>query len=183
MDEIVLAALKKWPQVPHCFDWLALDARGDWYMRDEATQAHGPFPTSKGSKIDHPALKAFIERNYQSDERGAWYFQNGPQRVYVTLEVAPWIWRLESISDKSDRRVMSHTGRLAHLQTAWQDADGRLFFQSDIGLGLVHTQDMGIAADWIINGDWHPQFCEFEALVKQAGYFLHPQLPVYTRRT
>ena len=35
MDDIVKAALKKWPNVPHCYGWLALDARGDWYMRDE----------------------------------------------------------------------------------------------------------------------------------------------------
>ena len=34
MDEIVKAALRKWPQVPHCYGWLALDARGDWYMRE-----------------------------------------------------------------------------------------------------------------------------------------------------
>ena len=34
-DDIVKAALKKWPNVPHCYGWLALDARGDWYMRDD----------------------------------------------------------------------------------------------------------------------------------------------------
>ena len=44
MDDIVKAALKKWPNVPHCYGWLALDARGDWYMRDDRTQAAGPFP-------------------------------------------------------------------------------------------------------------------------------------------
>ena len=44
MDDIVRAALKKWPNVPACHGWLALDARGDWYMRDERVQAAGPFP-------------------------------------------------------------------------------------------------------------------------------------------
>jgi len=39
MDDIVKAALKKWPNVPHCHGWLALDARGDWYLRDADTQA------------------------------------------------------------------------------------------------------------------------------------------------
>ena len=47
MDDIVAAALVKWPNVPHCHGWLALDARGDWYLRDERTQAAGPFPMSK----------------------------------------------------------------------------------------------------------------------------------------
>ena len=44
MDDIVKAALVKWPNVPHCHGWLALDARGDWYMRDDRCQAAGPFP-------------------------------------------------------------------------------------------------------------------------------------------
>ena len=33
MDEIVKAALKKWPNVPHCHGWLALDARADAQAR------------------------------------------------------------------------------------------------------------------------------------------------------
>ena len=60
MDDIVKAALKKWPNVPHCYGWLALDARGDWYMRDERIQAAGPFPRVKGSRIHHDKLLAFI---------------------------------------------------------------------------------------------------------------------------
>ena len=47
MDDIVRQAMAKWPHVPHCFGWLGLDARGDWYMRDDAAQAAGPFPSSK----------------------------------------------------------------------------------------------------------------------------------------
>ena len=81
MDEIVKAALKKWPNVPHCYGWLALDARGDWYMRDERIQHAGPFPRVKGSRIQHEKLREFIERNYLHDDAGCWFFQNGPQRV------------------------------------------------------------------------------------------------------
>jgi hypothetical protein len=96
MDEIVEAALRKWPNVPHCHGWLALDARGDWYMRDERVQAAGPFPQVKGSVIRHDKLLGFIHRNYAADADGAWYFQNGPQRVYVELEAAPWVWRVQA---------------------------------------------------------------------------------------
>ena len=95
MDPIVEAALKKWPNVPHCHGWLALDARGDWYMRDDRVRAAGPFPQVKGSRIVHDKLLAFIGRNYAVDAQGCWFFQNGPQRVYVELEAAPWIWRLQ----------------------------------------------------------------------------------------
>ena len=49
----------------------------------------------KGSRIDHDKLLAFIGRNYASDDRGAWFFQNGPQRVYVELECTHWVWRLQ----------------------------------------------------------------------------------------
>src|SRR5687768_14148129 len=108
MDEIVKAALAKWPNVPHCYGWLALDARGDWYMRDERIQAAGPFPQVKGSRIDHEKLREFIHRNYDHDEAGSWYFQNGPQRVYVELEVAPWVWRLRRSVD--GLHIDSHTG-------------------------------------------------------------------------
>ena len=38
MDELVAAALVKWPNVPHCHGWLGLDARGNWYLRDERVQ-------------------------------------------------------------------------------------------------------------------------------------------------
>jgi hypothetical protein len=34
-------------------------------------------------------------RNYAVDERGCWYFQNGPQRVYVQLEATPYIVRTD----------------------------------------------------------------------------------------
>ena len=67
MDDIVKAALRKWPNVPHCYGWLALDARGDWYLRDAAAQAAGPFPRVKGSRIEHRGLRQFIERNYEAD--------------------------------------------------------------------------------------------------------------------
>ncbi|MYN39274.1 DUF2946 family protein [Duganella sp. FT109W] len=91
MDDIVKQALAKWPNVPHCYGWLALDARGNWRMRDERAQ-HLNLP---GDKLTNVALVGFITRNYAADERGCWYFQNGPQRVYVDLEATPYIVRTD----------------------------------------------------------------------------------------
>ncbi len=91
MDDIVKQALAKWPNVPHCYGWLNLDARGNWRMRDERAQ-HLNLP---GDKLTNAALLGFIVRNYDSDEHGCWYFQNGPQRVYVNLEATPYIARTE----------------------------------------------------------------------------------------
>ncbi|HEY1132355.1 MAG TPA: DUF2946 family protein [Roseateles sp.] len=170
MDEIVQAALKKWPNVPHCYGWLALDARGDWYMRDERIQHAGPFPVVKGSRIDHDKLRAFIERNYAADEAGCWFFQNGPQRVYVELEATPWIWRLQP-----DGRVLTHTGISATVQSSWLDEAGRLYLLADLGPGLVHTADMSLAADAVEQGRWSPQDVHSSDLTQRFGFVRHPQ--------
>jgi hypothetical protein len=172
MDDIVRQALKKWPNVPHCYGWLALDARGDWYMRDDRTQAAGPFPKVKGSRILHEKLREFIQRNYANDEAGCWFFQNGPQRVYVELEAAPWIWRL---SDEGGRvAVTSHTGLAATVGTAWLDEQGRLFLDTDIGPGIVHTLDMESAANAVEAGVWTPAETRFADLPTRFGYRISP---------
>ena len=125
MDEIVKAALKKWPTVPHCYGWLALDARGQWFMRDDRIQRAGPFPRVKGSVIRHDKLLEFIHRNYECDAQGCWFFQNGPQRVYVELEAAPLVWRVSWAVDTV--RVQAHTGEDAIVLAGWLDELGRLF--------------------------------------------------------
>jgi hypothetical protein len=147
MDEIVAAALRKWPNVPHCHGWLALDSRGHWYMRDDRVQAAGDFPQVKGSRITHDKLLAFIHRNYAADEHGAWYFQNGPQRVYVTLEAAPFVWRLHAAVDGAPPPVTAHTGQTTESQAVWLDDEGRVFLKTPLGFGLVHTLDTGLLAD------------------------------------
>jgi hypothetical protein len=169
MDDIVLAAMRKWPNVPHCHGWLALDTRGDWYLRDESAQHAGPFPAVKGSRVEHEGLKAFIGRNYLADERGRWYFQNGPQRVYVQLEAAPWIWRVEGQS------ITTHTGRAAKVRGCWLDEAGRLFIDSELGFGLVHSQDMVEAAQAIETGHWAPEPLRFAEAPQRFGFLLDPQ--------
>ena len=174
MDPIVEAALKKWPNVPHCYGWLALDARGEWYMRDDRIQAAGPFPRVKGSRIDHEKLRDFIARNYAIDAEGAWFFQNGPQRVYVQLEAAPWVWRLHAGGVDGRPVLTSHTGRPAVASEAMVDEAGRLFVASDIGLGIVHTLDMELAADAVERGQWQPREQTFASLVERFAYRLKP---------
>jgi len=175
VDDIVKAALAKWPTVPHCHGWLAMDMRGDWYMRDDRTQAAGPFPRVKGSRILHDKLLAFIHRNYAADEAGAWYFQNGPQRVYVTLEAAPFVWRVQQIDGAW--RVTAHIGEAAEVRSVWLDDGGRLFLDTDIGFGLVHTLDMDLAAQAVEQGDWQPQSLAFAQMPGRFGYVLRPQPP------
>ncbi len=177
MDEIVKAALAKWPNVPHCHGWLALDARGDWYMRDDRTQAAGPFPHPKGSRILHDKLREFIGRNYAPDAQGAWFFQNGPQRVYVELEAAPWVWRLTAGAAGQPPAVASHTGRAATVRSVWLDEAGRLFLDTELGFGLVHTLDTALAADAIEAGLWQPGELPFAQMPARFGYVTRPAPP------
>lgn len=169
MDDIVKAAMAKWPNVPHCYGWLGLDARGNWYMRDDRVQAQGPFPASKGSLLKHDKLIEFIHRNYAADAQGQWYFQNGPQRVYVELEATPWIWRLQP-----EGGVLSHTGTPARVQGSLLDEAGRLYLVTDLGVGLVHSADMNLAADAVEAGRWAPDEVRADALPARFAFVPHP---------
>jgi hypothetical protein len=172
MDDIVKQALAKWPNVPHCYGWLGLDARGNWYMRDDRTQAQGPFPAAKGSMLRHDKLIDFIHRNYDRDAEGQWFFQNGPQRVYVELEVAPFVWR---IADDNGFAVTAHTGQAVDVSGCLLDEEGRLYLVAPIGLGLVRSLDMDAAADAVDSGRWVPQDVMFADLPRRFGYLLSPQ--------
>ncbi len=145
MDEIVRQALAKWPNVPHCTGWLLLDRRGDWRMRDEATQAAG----TPGTAIRHAALIAFIARNYERDEAGQWFFQNGPQRVYVELAYTPWIVRL-STDEHGVPSLTDQTGQAFEPAGAWLDDQGGVLF-SDAStpprVAALHDHDLGLFAD------------------------------------
>lgn len=172
MDEIVRAALAKWPNVPACYGWLGLDARGDWYLRDARVQAAGPFPVAKGSRIEHTKLREFIERNYLADDAGCWFFQNGPQRVFVELEAAPWVWRVSPTGDTV--RVRSHTGVPATFGSAWLDEGGRLYLATDLGFGIVHTQDMLLAAAAVESGAWQPEAVLADEMPRRFNYRTSP---------
>jgi hypothetical protein len=126
--------MAKWPNVPYCYGWLALDARGTWRMRDEAAQrADAP-----GDKLTNAALVGFINRNYLRDERGCWYFQNGPQRVYVNLEATPFIAR----TDPAQGFVL-HTGQpMAAPEQAFMLDSGGIVLRAGEQLAQLDDRDV-----------------------------------------
>ena len=133
MDAIVKQAMAKWPNVPHCYGWLALDARGAWRMCDE----HAQNLQLPGEKIVHRALLDFINRNYTHDERGCWYFQNGPQRVYVNLEATPYIARTDPQHD-----FILHTGEILEtIDSAWLTDNGQLILENTGRVAMVDDRD------------------------------------------
>lgn len=134
MDDIVKQAMAKWPNVPHCYGWLALDARGSWRMRDEAAQQAG----AAGDKLNNAALVGFINRNYGHDDAGRWYFQNGPQRVYVNLEATPYIARTDP-----QQGMLLHTGApLERIERLYLTEVGVAIVQAGEVLAQVDDRDV-----------------------------------------
>lgn len=174
MDDIVKRAMVKWPNVPDCYGWLGLDRRGQWWMRDERAQMAGAFqssvPFSKGSVLQHEKLMQFIARNYECDDKGQWYFQNGPQRVFIELEITPHIWRVsESL------QIISHAGQVSQVQECLADELGRVYLNTPIGLGLVHSLDVVYVAQAVEQKIWRIAQCQSETLPSTYGFVMSPQ--------
>ncbi|QWE08435.1 DUF2946 family protein [Polynucleobacter ibericus] len=157
MDDQVLRSLVKWPNVPDCFGWLALDRRGQWRMRDEFTQKNN----LPGNVIQHAALNEFIARNYACDELGRYFFQNGPQRVFITLDITPWIVRItpsdhgqnfmnqchqpmEPTAALSDEKGNIYIiGKVDHIVCNSSNHDNNQFIKSDCQtIALLHDHDL-----------------------------------------
>jgi hypothetical protein len=139
MDEIVHQAMAKWPNVPHCYGWLGLDARGAWRMRDERAQHLG----LAGDKVTQAALLGFINRNIAADDRGCWYFQNGPQRVYLNLETTPYVAR----SDPALGLVLQTGAALAALDGAWLTEAGELIVRAGEVVAQLDDRDLAQLMD------------------------------------
>ncbi len=131
MDEIVVRGMAKWPDVPDVYGWLSLDRRGNFLIRNE--------------KIGNRALREFISRNYQADVRGCWYFQNGPQRVFVALAYTPLVVRYDGDA------MLDHCGRPFAPGQAYQDEEGSVLLAGGGAVGLLDDRDLARFVD--LSGD------------------------------
>jgi len=152
MDPIVIRAMAKWPNVPVVYGWLALDRRGQWSIKRAASAASAG-ATAQFEPVTHLKLIEFIGRNYAHDEQGRWYFQNGPQRVYVTLAYTPLVYRIASGHPLA---FETHTGApCASLQAAWMDEAGNLLFVTEHGPGLLLDRDLPRGLEALSYADGH----------------------------
>ena len=139
MDDIVKQAMAKWPSVPDCYGWLALDARGAWRMRDERAQ----LLNAPGDKVTQAKLLGFINRNYGVDAHGCWYFQNGPQRVYLNLEATPYIARTDP-----QQGLVLHTGApFGALERAFLTEHGELLLEGGAVVAQLDDRDIAQLMD------------------------------------
>jgi hypothetical protein len=122
VDEIVARSLAKWPNVPAVYGWLSLDRRGNWLIKNE--------------KIGNLALREFICRNYMADPLGCWYFQNGPQRVYVSLAYTPFV-----VHHQGDELV-DQCGRPFVAGETFLDEEGSVLVSGPSGIALLDDRDL-----------------------------------------
>jgi len=163
MDEIVLRSMLKWPDVPAVYGWLSLDRRGSWMIRNVA----GGF-----ERIANAAVREFIGRNYTSDAEGRWYFQNGPQRVFVALDYTPWVYRL----DDAGQGLLAHTGAVPRaVEAVLLDDAGALLLETEIGVGVLLDRDLSAVLDRLTDerGRAVEQLLEDVAQGAEARAMLH----------
>lgn len=156
MDEQVLAAMARWPDVPDVFGWLSLTHQGKWRLHPTAdalahiTDHSSPRP---GEPISSHTILKFINKNYEGDAQGRWYFQNGPQRVFVRLDTAPYI--LHTTTDTQGKvQLYTHNGLHATQVRQWWLADeGSLYAQTEHGPGVVNGRDLEAVLTLLITED------------------------------
>ena len=140
MDQSVKDAIARWPDVPAAYGWLSLDARGRWRFHPQGLSAQG----GPGESITNPQILDFIGRNYAHDDAGRWFFQNGPQRVYLRLDAAPYVLRL----DDAGRALLTHTNQPVTAVSAWWlDDAGSLYAVTPAGPGIVLDRDLPALLD------------------------------------
>jgi len=127
MDEAVARSIAKWPNVPAVYGWLALDRRGNWRI--------------KGERVANVALREFIARNYEADEHGRWFFQNGPQRVFVALAYTPFVMHYQG------ERLFDQCGREVSAKETYVDDEGSVLVLGEHGIGLLDDRDLERYAD------------------------------------
>jgi hypothetical protein len=124
MEDWVLRALQRWPNVPHLYGWLKLDRRGRWLI--------------KGETISRPQIIDTINRNYAADDQGRWYFQNGPQRGYVQLEYAPLVLRMSA----GDVLTLHTDERVEQVSEVFMDESGALLFHTEHGAAALIDDEL-----------------------------------------
>ena len=150
MEDWVHRAMARWPNVPALYGWLSLDGRGRWRIQ--------------GETISRPQIIDTFNRNYAADERGRWFFQNGPQRGYIALARAPLVLRAED-----DGSLWTHTGEpVTGVSAVWLDEQGGLWFATAQGPAALADQD----------GDWALQRLRLKGkAVDEAGLAAALALP------
>lgn len=148
MDENVIAAMARWPNVPDVYGWLSLTASGLWRLHPRGDAWQEQNSGAAGESISSPQIIRFIDRNYTCDERRRWFFQNGPQKVYVRLDAAPYVLHTAGNTCGDTVHLNTHTGlEDVTVEEWWLDDLGRLYARTEHGPGLIAGRDLPAVLD------------------------------------
>ena len=115
--------------------WLRLTGRGAWLIRDAA--------------VEHPSLRAHLNRHYARDAKGRYFVQNGAQVVFVRLDYAPYVLHVAA-----DGTLVAHTGEPAGaVLAACLDETGVLTLLTALGAGRVDEASLEYFADRVCHAD------------------------------
>ena len=138
--------MARWPNVPAVYGWLSLDRRGRWCLR--------------GEPVTHRGAIEFMNRNYHCTDDGKWFFQNGPQRVFVDLDYTPLILGFDGA-----RVLRDHTAQaIGGLRGAWLDEQGNLLLLGQRAIGLLCDRDLEQVSNSFSLADDGP--CDDESLAR-----------------
>src|SRR3954462_2025684 len=134
MDPIVARAMARWPNVPAVYGWPPLHRPGHRVIRSAGA-------TQRFERITNHALRDFIARNYESDSAGCWYFQNGPQRVYVALAYTPLVVHYAGDA------LCDHRGRPFAARAQYLDDEGSVLVAGEGTIALLDDRDLARYAE------------------------------------
>ena len=157
MDDDVIKAMARWPNVPAVYGWLSLDRRGRWRLHPLGNVAAG----GPGELVTHPGVLAFFNRNY-GHEGQDWFVQNGPQRVYVRLDAAPFLLRLADTGPGLQAHTGQPAGPVSHW---WLNEDGQLYATTGLGPGMIEDRDLAPLLDRLRTAAGDPAGPALEALL------------------
>ena len=104
-------------------------------MRDEFAQQN----KLPGQVIAHRALNDFISRNYDCDSLGRYFFQNGPQRVFITLDKTPWVVRI--IPSEKGLQLITQCQNSIEPSSALSDESGNIYIVGKVNQGQLSKQN------------------------------------------
>jgi len=106
-------------------------------MRDEFAQQN----KLPGQVITHRALNEFISRNYACDSLGRYFFQNGPQRVFITLDATPWVVRITPGENGSE--LISQCNNPIAASGALSDENGNIYIVGKVNQLICRQENTG----------------------------------------
>ena len=131
---------RNWPIIQDAFGWLSLDPRGNWRIKDK--------------RIDNPNLIGFINKNYKSDKHGRYFFQNGNQRVFVNLTIAPFVIQVIHVNPL---QLITHTGVLIKkIDRLWFDKKMNILLKTGPLYGSLDDRDIPHVYNNLINSKGIP---------------------------